>query len=72
MQLNLTPPEKLSFWLNIYNMLALHSIILYSFDDVDPIGSMFRRSSFFSKSYYLISGHNFSLDDIMHGILRRM
>jgi hypothetical protein len=71
-QLNMTPPEKLSFWINCYNMLALHSIIESSFDDIDPLSSMFRRPNFFSKSCYLISGHIFSLDDIEHGILRRM
>eukprot|EP01126_Amoeba_proteus_P049224 TRINITY_DN5743_c0_g2_i13.p1 TRINITY_DN5743_c0_g2~~TRINITY_DN5743_c0_g2_i13.p1 ORF type:complete len:322 (+),score=38.63 TRINITY_DN5743_c0_g2_i13:111-968(+) len=68
-QLKLSSLEKLSFWLNTYNMLALHSILQNAFQDVDVVASFFRRLSFF-KSCYLVSGYEFSLDDIEHGILR--
>jgi len=60
--------EKLSFWINIYNIIALHSYIISETND--PLLSMFGRTPFFNNNKYIINGHEFSLDDIEHGILR--
>jgi len=68
--LSLTQPEKLSFWVNCYNTLALHSLIRSAQKGVDPLDSIFCRKDFFTAHQYLISDLLFSLDDIEHGILR--
>eukprot|EP01129_Flabellula_baltica_P001897 TRINITY_DN11798_c0_g1_i1.p1 TRINITY_DN11798_c0_g1~~TRINITY_DN11798_c0_g1_i1.p1 ORF type:complete len:380 (+),score=53.26 TRINITY_DN11798_c0_g1_i1:62-1201(+) len=62
----LSSDEKLSFWVNLYNLMSLHSFIRCGESSL----SFFNRKSFFRDSQYIISGHNFSLDDVEHGILR--
>jgi hypothetical protein len=64
--------ESISFWLNTYNMLCLHSIIRFAKDNVDPISSYANRRTFFNTYSYIINSKNFTLDDIEHGILRCM
>lgn len=58
-------PQKLSFWLNIYNALAQY----YLQTKID----LYNRSKngFFSKKYIVIGGEAVSLDLIENGILRR-
>ncbi len=59
-----TDDQKKAFWINIYN--AYTQVLLTK----DP-DRYKKRSSFFSSKSIIIAGHNFSLDDIEHGILRR-
>ncbi len=57
--------KRLSFWLNVYNALVLHAVVARGVDK-----GVRALSDFFSGSRYLISGQEFSLDDIEHGLLR--
>jgi len=57
--------EKKAFWINIYNVLIIHSVI-----EFDIQGSVFEISNFFERIGYTIDGLFFTLDDIEHGILR--
>ncbi|KAJ3435608.1 hypothetical protein M0812_19350 [Anaeramoeba flamelloides] len=59
--------ERLCFFLNVYNTLFLHSLIIYGFPNLQERNS---RRQFFSNNSYIIANHYFSLDDIYHGILR--
>lgn len=60
-----TDHEKISFWLNIYNMLCIHITIKLGITQ-----SIEEQSGFFSQYGYFIGGREFTLDDIEHGILR--
>eukprot|EP00186_Timspurckia_oligopyrenoides_P005137 CAMPEP_0182443654 /NCGR_PEP_ID=MMETSP1172-20130603/2339_1 /TAXON_ID=708627 /ORGANISM="Timspurckia oligopyrenoides, Strain CCMP3278" /LENGTH=709 /DNA_ID=CAMNT_0024639007 /DNA_START=220 /DNA_END=2349 /DNA_ORIENTATION=- len=57
--------EKLAFFVNVYNALCLHCHIL-----IGTPTNFFRRWMFFRHMSYRVSGLDFSLDDIEHGILR--
>jgi len=60
-----TDNAKMSFWLNIYNMLSIHLVIELAIEQrIDE------KKGFFSKYGYTINRKNFCLDDIEHGILR--
>lgn len=61
----LTNEEKLCFWLNAFNLLALHSNVI-----CPSPSTMDGRLNTMSKSKYEISGHIFSLLDIEFSILR--
>ena len=54
---------KLCFWINVYNLLFLHSLCKNP-----PPNNL--KSTFFTNSSYLIGGNSFSLHDIYHGLLR--
>lgn len=56
---------RLPFWLNVYNALGLHAVAAQG-------GSAPARldKDFFTDSKYRIAGHEFSLDDIEHGLIR--
>ncbi|KAJ3444130.1 electron carrier/ protein disulfide oxidoreductase [Anaeramoeba flamelloides] len=61
----LSTKTSLAFWLNLYNVLLLHSIIVN--------GLPKRRNElqvFFKETKYIVGGMEFSLYDILHGILR--
>lgn len=58
-----TDDQKKAFWINIYN--AYTQVLLANNPEQYK-----KRSSFFSSKKILIAGHNFSLDEIEHGILR--
>ncbi len=60
----ITDNDKKAFWINIYN--AFIQIILAK----TPANYSDRRV-FFTSKQLVIAQHNFSLDDIEHGILRR-
>jgi hypothetical protein len=55
---------RLAFWLNVYNALVLHAVAVR--------GTAPRRldKDFFVEAKYEISGHEFSLDDVEHGLIR--
>ncbi len=60
-----TREGHLAFWINIYNLLVIHSVIEMGIRD-----SVTEVNGFFARSLYRIGGFDFSLDDIEHGILR--
>ncbi|CAI9096929.1 OLC1v1033193C1 [Oldenlandia corymbosa var. corymbosa] len=62
---NLSAEEKLSFFLNIYNAMAIHAVIR-----IGHPGGIIDRRSFFSDFIYVIGGYPFSLTAIRNGILR--
>jgi hypothetical protein len=57
--------ERLAFWVNLYNTLAIHGIIELGIKE-----TVKEVSGFFGKIGYLIGGMTFTPDDIEHGILR--
>lgn len=67
--MQLTNEQKLSFFINLYNVLILHANVNLGFPDntVDARSNFFRGNT---GALYNIGGHNFSPDDIEHGILR--
>ena len=55
--------SRLAFWLNLYNALALHAVATR--------GAAARLDKdFFVEAKYEISGYEFSLDDVEHGLIR--
>ncbi|KAI4305830.1 hypothetical protein L6164_029172 [Bauhinia variegata] len=63
--LNMSREEKLAFYINLYNMMAIHAILLWG----HPAGALERRKMF-TEFKYVIGGCTFSLSDILNGILR--
>ncbi|KAJ3448707.1 electron carrier/ protein disulfide oxidoreductase [Anaeramoeba flamelloides] len=57
--------KRISFFLNLYNTLFLHSLILNG----KPKGKI-NILKFKNKSIYLLNNNYYSLNDILHGILR--
>jgi hypothetical protein len=56
--------SRLAFWTNLYNAVTQWAL------DTDP-QRYERRRTFFSTPLVTVAGHELSLDDIEHGILRR-
>jgi len=61
--------KKVAFWINMYNLLSLHGIVSVTCRGDNPLEYFFQRKSFFKNMKYLVGGHEFTLDDIEHGIL---
>jgi len=61
----MTREEKLSFFINIYNALVIHSNIINGF----PKGQV-QRYKFFNNTKYIIGAIDYSLQDIENGVLR--
>ncbi|EAS06294.1 glycoside hydrolase-like protein, putative (macronuclear) [Tetrahymena thermophila SB210] len=61
---------KVSFFLNLYNILNIHSIIEQSKSNQAYQMSAAERADFYNKYKYNIAGQNYTLNDIEHGILR--
>jgi hypothetical protein len=61
----LPAPARLAFWLNVYNALDRHAIVVG-----DLHGSLVSKVGLFSKARYRIGAHTFSLNEIEHGLLR--
>ena len=57
--------ERLAFWINVYNALVVHAIAA-----LGVRGSVWRSWNFFGRARYRVGGHDVSLDDIEHGLLR--
>ncbi|KAF7829895.1 electron carrier/protein disulfide oxidoreductase [Senna tora] len=57
--------EKLAFFINLYNMMAIHAILVWG----HPSGALDRRKMFGSFKY-VIGGYTYSLSSIQNGILR--
>ncbi|MFO0561359.1 MAG: DUF547 domain-containing protein [Polyangiales bacterium] len=58
-------PARLAFWLNVYNALDRHAIVLGELR-----GSLVSKVGLFSKARYRIGAHALSLNEIEHGLLR--
>ncbi|WP_062268382.1 DUF547 domain-containing protein [Endozoicomonas arenosclerae] len=58
--------DRLAFWLNVYNLLLLHSVCFAGVS-----GSLKEVKGFYQDHTYNIGGHILSLDDIEHGIMRK-
>lgn len=61
----LSREEKLAFFINLYNMMAIHAILTMGF----PARALERRT-FFGDFKYVIGGCAYSLSTIHNGILR--
>ncbi|OMO85744.1 hypothetical protein CCACVL1_10020 [Corchorus capsularis] len=57
--------EKLAFFINLYNMMAIHAILVWG----HPAGQLERRK-LFGDFKYVIGGCTYSLSSIQNGILR--
>lgn len=60
-----TREARLAFWINVYNLLAVHGIVALGIRQ-----SVREVRGFFCRVAYEVGGYRFSLDDIQHGILR--
>lgn len=58
-------PQRLAFWINIYNAL-----VRYAFHSLQLQGSVVGNLRVFGRAAWLIGGRRFSLDIIEHGLLR--
>lgn len=58
--------ERLAFWLNLYNVLAIHGIIAMEIRE-----SVMEIPSFFHLVAYQVGEWVFTLDDMENGVLRR-
>jgi hypothetical protein len=61
--------EKLSFWINIYNLLTLDAVVSFQVQKSVTEGFL-GIFQFFRKAAYFIAGQRYSLEAIEHGILR--
>ncbi|MCB2192514.1 MAG: DUF547 domain-containing protein [Deltaproteobacteria bacterium] len=57
--------DKLAFWINLYNTIVVHGIV-----ELELESSVREVENFFSHICYQVGEHQFSPDDIEHGILR--
>ncbi|MED6134941.1 hypothetical protein PIB30_041671 [Stylosanthes scabra] len=62
---DLSREEKLSFFINLYNMMSIHAILVWG----QPDGTLERRK-FFADFKYVIGGNTYTLLAIQNGILR--
>jgi hypothetical protein len=58
--------ERIAFWTNVYNVLAIHGVIA-----LDVQESVMELPSFFGVVAYRVGDHVVTLDEIENGILRR-
>jgi len=65
----ITQEEKLSFWINLYNLLMIDAVLQFGVQKSVTEG-WFGVISFFRRAAYLIGECRYSLEDIEHGILR--
>lgn len=63
--LDLSREEKLAFFINLYNMMTIHAILILG----HPDGALERRK-LFGEFKYVIGGSTYSLSAIQNGILR--
>ncbi|NIQ03792.1 MAG: DUF547 domain-containing protein [Nitrospinaceae bacterium] len=66
-----TPPEKLAFWINVYNIMAVKMVLdHYPVDSIKDAGSFFRPV--WKKTVGIVGGQEVTLHRIEHEILRKM
>ena len=65
-----TTNERLAFWINAYNLLAIKAVIdQYPTKSIKDGGSLLQ--SIWKKEVGTVAGKAYALDDIEHGILRK-
>lgn len=57
-------------FMNIYNFLNIHSIVIFGQKTGKFVMSSTERMEFYDNYFYNIGGHNYSLSDVEHGIMR--
>jgi hypothetical protein len=66
-----TDAEKMSFWINVYNIFAIKVILEnYPVQSIRDIGSLFKPV--WKRKAGVVGGEPYTLDQIEHGILRKM
>ena len=66
-----TREEKLSFWINVYNIMAVKMVLdHYPVESIKDAGSLFKQV--WKKPVGVVAGKERTLNEIEHGILRRM
>ena len=66
-----TPTEKMTFWINVYNIMAIKMVVdHYPVDSIKDAGSLF--GSVWKKKVGVVGGKEVTLNDIEHEILRKM
>ncbi len=66
-----TPKEKMTFWINVYNIMAVKMVVdHYPVDSIKDAGSLF--TSVWKKEVGVVGGKEVTLNDIEHEILRKM
>ena len=66
-----TDQEKLAFWINVYNIFAVKIVINnYPLKSIKDVGGFFK--SVWKVKAGTVGGKKYSLDEIEHGILRKM
>jgi len=66
-----TQEEKLSFWINVYNILAVKVVVdHYPVKSIKDVGSLFK--SVWKRPAGVVAGQERTLNDIEHEILRKM
>ncbi|XP_037089128.1 uncharacterized protein LOC119109561 [Pollicipes pollicipes] len=63
--LGLSRPEKLAFFINVYNALVIHGNIATGHPK-----NVWQRWKFFNRTAYVLGGSPFTLQDIENGVLR--
>jgi hypothetical protein len=61
--------QRLAFWINLYNSLVIHAVIMEGVKN-SVTESWLGILSFFQRAAYTIYSQRFSLTDIEHGVLR--
>lgn len=57
--------ELTAFFINVYNMLVIHATVARG-----APADIAARLSFFSSISYQLGGHEYTADEIEHGVLR--
>ena len=66
-----TPKDKMTFWINVYNIMAVKMVVdHYPMDSIKDAGSLF--GSVWKKKVGVVGGKEVTLNDIEHEILRKM
>jgi len=66
-----TPEEKMAFWINVYNIMAVKMVVdHYPVDSIKDAGGLF--GSVWKKKVGVVGGKEVTLNDIEHEILRKM
>ena len=66
-----TPENKMAFWINVYNIMAVKMVVdHYPVDSIKDAGSLF--GSVWKKKVGVVGGKEATLNDIEHEILRKM
>ena len=66
-----TPEEKMTFWINVYNIMAVKMVVdHYPVDSIKDAGSLF--GSVWKKNVGVVGGKEVTLNEIEHEILRKM